>query len=151
MNVSMKSGNKIYSVAATLLLLVAMLCLGTVEAEAQEIMQINFKVKFINTARKKEFNAPVYYKLYSCKSTADEVKAEYEKIIAQSDYDNMVKFTEKHGISKRTISGIFSGINAVPGMGMLVLSEEYGVAETFEIKEGVTDYPDVIFKVLIQE
>lgn len=146
MKVSIKSGNKIYSAATSLLLLVIMLCLETVEAEAQEQMQISFKVKLINKANgDKEFTEPVLYKLCANKREAEKLKVEFEKIFNSSDplrmYDNWAKFKKSNNISRKTPgNGRVSGLNILSGMAILLMVEEDGVATMFEVKEGVTDY-----------
>ncbi len=145
MKVSMKSGNKIYSAAATLLLLVAMLSLGTIGAEAQEQMQISFKVKLHNKVTEKEFTEPVLYKMCANKQEAERLKTEFEKIFNSSDplrmYDNWAKFKRNNNIVRKTAgNGRASGLNILPGMAILLMVEEDGVAAMFEVKEGVTDY-----------
>ncbi len=145
MKVSMKSGNKIYSAATTLLLLVVMLCLGTVEAEAQEAMQISFRVKLYNKDSKKESTEPVLYKMCASIQDAKRMEAELTKIYASSDplrmYNNLAEYKRKNTISKKTAgNGRASGVNVFPGMAILLLVEEDGKMATFEVKEGVTDY-----------
>lgn len=145
MKVSMKSGNKIYSAAATILLLVAMLCLGTSVAEAQEQMQISFKVKLFNNVTEKEFTEPVLYKMCANKQEAERLKTEFDKIFKSSDplrmYDNWAKFKKNNKIVRKTPgNGRVSGLSILPGMAILLMLEEDGEAAMFEVKAGVTDY-----------
>lgn len=145
MNVSMKSGNKIYSAAATLLLLVAMLSLGTIGAEAQEQMQISFKVKLHNNVTEKEFTEPVLYKMCANRQEAERLKTEFDKIFKSSDplrmYDNWAKFKKNNKIVRKTPgNGRVSGLSILPGMAILLMLEEDGEAAMFEVKAGVTDY-----------
>lgn len=141
----MKSGNKIYSAAATLLLLVAMLCLGMVEAEAQEAMQISFRVKLYNKVTEKEFTEPVLFKMCANRQEAERLKTEFDKIFKSSDplrmYDNWAKFKKNNKIVRKTPgNGRVSGLSILPGMAILLMLEEDGEAAMFEVKAGVTDY-----------
>lgn len=146
----MNSNNKIYSAVAYFLLLVVMFCLGTVEGEAQRL-QISFRVKVLNKAdNDKQITTPVLCKLYTKSEDAVRAKAEFDRISKSESsklHENVANFKKKHGIVRESGNGVFSGINAIPGMGVFVLLGEDCVAETFEIKEGVTNYPDVILKV----
>lgn len=146
MKISIKSGNKIYPAATFLLLLVTVLCLGTSVAEAQEQMQISFKVKLVNKANEnKEFTEPVLYKMCANRQEAERLKTEFDKIFNSSDplrmYDNWAKFKRNNNIVRKTAgNGRVSGLSILPGMAILLMVEEDGVAAMFEVKEGVTDY-----------
>lgn len=147
----MKLGNKIYSVAASLLLLAVMLCFAATTVEAQDMMQINCKVRFINKAdHNKEFTEPVLYKLYANMAIANEVKNRFDKIFeSEGDnlYDKLDRIKNKENISRLTPGDGVIMTNVRPGMAVLVIAETDGKTSTFEVKAGVIEYPDIVFEV----
>ncbi len=145
----MKAGhNAIY----TLVMIILCLCFGVSGTRAQETVDANIRVKFINEYNNKESYKSVLYRIYATEDAANDVVTAIKRVSNKSS-DDFAAITamqkilkEKKIVSRSKSNGRFTRRGLTPGMAIVVVAEEDQLVDKIVIKAGQTDY-EVVFKI----
>lgn len=123
-----------------------LLCLGTEGAGAQkrEQIHVNCKVTLFNKLTKKEIHDKVSWGFCANMDAANKIVRNVESLSSSDDplkvYDNLKRIKRDGKITRTTGNNGIIRDNFLPGMAVIVISDEDCRAAAFEVMAGQTEY-----------